>query len=230
MRDSDSEPVTEFEADGYWVIPDVVSENQCGVLARLIEGLGNQGAGLRGLLSLPWCIPLAASLRQHAVIARLLPDDPVAIQCTLFDKSPERNWLVAMHQDLSIPVRARVASLECSGWSEKEGQLYVQPSVDVLEKIVAVRVHIDHCSESSGALRVVPGSHRRGRLDASSSVGLRNERGELPVAVSQGGALVMRPLLLHASSKSIASKHRRVLHFVFAPRTLPHGLQVADFA
>jgi hypothetical protein len=34
----------------------------------------------------------------------------------------------------------------------------------------------------------------------------------------------MRPLLLHASSKGSGTSARRVLHFVFGPRQLPHGL------
>jgi hypothetical protein len=35
----------------------------------------------------------------------------------------------------------------------------------------------------------------------------------------------MRPLLLHASSKASGSSLRRVLHFLFGPRDLPHGLR-----
>jgi len=67
---------------------------------------------------------------------------------------------VSLHQDLSIPVKERVVSNEFSGWSEKEGCVFVQPPVSVLESLVAVRVHLDHGGAESGALRVVPGSHR----------------------------------------------------------------------
>jgi len=55
----------------------------------------------------------------------------VAVQCTLFDKSADKNWLVALHQDLSIPVHQRILHPECSGWSEKEGVVYAQPPVRV---------------------------------------------------------------------------------------------------
>jgi hypothetical protein len=54
---------------------------------------------------------------------------------------------------------------------------------------------------------------------------LRSEHGETVVPVARGGALVMRPLLLHASSKATSLAPRRVLHFVFGPPKLPAGLE-----
>jgi hypothetical protein len=44
------------------------------------------------------------------------------------------------------------------------------------------------------------------------------------VSVPKGGAMIMRPLLLHASSKSSVGLPRRVLHFVYGPAALPEGL------
>ena len=49
--------------------------------------------------------------------------------------------------------------------------------------------------------------------------------GEVHVSVPRGGAMLMRPLLLHASSKILAHTPRRVLHFVFAPAIPPDGLR-----
>lgn len=70
----------------------------------------------------------------------------------------------------------------------------------------------------SGALRVIPGLHSKGRVDPKSAEALRSQHGETVVPVARGGALVMRPLLLHASSKATSEAPRRVLHFVFGPR------------
>jgi hypothetical protein len=39
-----------------------------------------------------------------------------------------------------------------------------------------------------------------------------------------GGLLVMRPLLLHASSPAAHPTHRRVIHLEFGPSQLPHGV------
>jgi ectoine hydroxylase-related dioxygenase (phytanoyl-CoA dioxygenase family) len=177
------------------------------------------------LLDEAWCRHLAGALRGDARINSLLPRSALAVQCTLFDKSPTKNWLVALHQDLSIPVKARVDGPECSGWTEKEGQVYVQPPVSVLEQLVSVRVHIDDCAVESGALRVVPKSHVEGRLNKEQAEALRSRNGEIVVPVGCGGVLVIRPLLLHASSKATSHDPRRVLHFVFGPPKLPLGLE-----
>jgi hypothetical protein len=214
-----------LEVDGFAVVPCVIDETRCDVLASRFQALQIIGPGSRTLLSQQWCAELAYELRQNAIVYNLLPVDAVAVQCTLFDKSPDKNWLVSLHQDLSIPVKRRVDGSECSGWSEKEGQVYVQPPVAVLERLVAVRVHVDDCTVDNGPLRVVPGSHAFGRLDAGRAEELRSSRGEVAVPVPRGGTLVMRPLILHASSKATGLTPRRVLHFVFGPPKLPCGLE-----
>jgi ectoine hydroxylase-related dioxygenase (phytanoyl-CoA dioxygenase family) len=150
--------------------------------------------------------------------------DVRAVQCTLFAKSEAKNWLVALHQDLSIPVAERVESPLCSGWAEKEGEIFVQPPIMVLDKLVAVRLHLDDCDEQNGALRVVPGSHRHGRLSMNEARKMRDRLGERSVPVPRGGVMVMKPLLLHASSKAMNASPRRVLHFVYGPPALPEGL------
>jgi hypothetical protein len=45
--------------------------------------------------------------------------------------------------------------------------------------------------------------------------------------VAEGGVMLMRPLLLHASSKCRTGAHRRVLHIEYAGCDLPSGLQWA---
>jgi hypothetical protein len=182
------------------------------------------GAGTRGLLAHAWCAQLAAQLGRHARIAPHLAPDPVAVQCTYFEKSAQQNWLVPLHQDLSIPVRERITHAQLGAWSHKEGQLFVQPPASVLEQLVAVRLHVDDCTADDGPLRVVPGSHRNGCLSPAQALLERERCGELCCPVGSGAALLMKPLLLHASSKATGNSRRRVLHFVFGPRALPFGL------
>jgi ectoine hydroxylase-related dioxygenase (phytanoyl-CoA dioxygenase family) len=214
-----------FASQGFTVILGVVDANACEVAAELLEQTPPRGAGSRRLLQHTWCQNLAREIRQHPAVSVLLPQDAVAVQCTVFDKSPSKNWLVALHQDRSIPVRHRVNVEGLTGWSEKEGDLFVQLPVSVLEQVTAVRVHLDPCPVESGALRVVPGSHQSGVIDAEQADQLRDRMGELVVPSPRGGALVLKPLLHHASSKASASMQRRVLHFVFGPRVLPFGLE-----
>lgn len=69
------------------------------------------------------------------MLSSLVPAEHIATQCTYFEKSAARNWLVAMHQDLSIPVAERATHPTLLGWSEKEGTLYVQPPTELLEQL-----------------------------------------------------------------------------------------------
>ncbi len=214
-----------FETDGYAVVPGIVPADTCTALAGR---LNTDGAGTRELLAQPWCAGLADTLRGHPALAPWLPATHAAIQCTGFDKSAGQNWLVPIHQDLSIPVAERIGHPALQGWSEKEGRLYVQPPRDVLEHLIAVRLHLDDCGETAGPLRVVPGSHRQGRLTQAQMLAERERRGEVACLSKRGGVLLMRPLLLHASSRSTGAPSRRVLHFVFGPRALPLGLRWAQ--
>jgi hypothetical protein len=216
---------TEFERQGWVTISSVLSLIQIENTIEYLDRIDLGTAGTRNLLDWNWCVELVGLLRSSSEIASLLPIDNVAVQCTLFDKTIERNWLVPFHQDLSIPVSEKVDNISLSGWSQKEGNLYVQPPLEVLEKLVAIRLHLDDCDGNNGALRVIPGSHDRGRISTAAISLLKTSRGEQFCLVKQGGALVMRPLLLHASSKASTPNRRRVLHFLFGSKSLPLGLK-----
>jgi Phytanoyl-CoA dioxygenase (PhyH) len=221
--------VGEFDRQGFRIIDSVLSQPQIEDAIGHIDRMALGTAGTRNLLDYDWCVGLVDVLRSDDTIAELLPFDPVAVQCTLFEKTIDRNWLVPLHQDLSIPVLERCDNIHLSGWSHKEGILYVQPPIEVLENLVAVRIHIDDCNSDNGALRVVPGSHDRGRISPADIAILKIANGEQLCEVKQGGALVMRPLLLHASSKATSPNRRRVLHFLFGSASLPLGLKWGKF-
>ncbi|QJR09246.1 hypothetical protein DSM104443_00283 [Usitatibacter rugosus] len=208
-----------MEQDGYAVAPAVFDLMETASIAEALQAVPIASAGTRNLLEFGWCRALVGRIRSTLEIRG------VAVQCTLFDKTPERNWLVAFHQDLSIPVRERVEHPELRAWSVKEGQQFVQPPVALLEQLTAVRIHIDDCDPENGPLRLVPGSHRHGRLDESEAKRLRKVTGEVPLPIGRGGALILKPLLLHASSKAASPRHRRVLHFLFGPASIGYGLR-----
>ena len=215
----------QLDTDGFTTIPKVLTQEECDRLLSLPFELDPASAGSRCLLQQPWCRELVAQLRAHPQIAALLPEDAVAVQCTYFEKSLSRNWLVPIHQDLSIPVAARVEHPALHGWSEKEGSLYVQPPAELLEQLVAIRLHLDPCTEVDGPLQFIGGSHTQGRIDAAEAAEWRRTRHLVTCTANAGDVLLMRPLALHTSSKASGASLRRVLHFVFGPATLPYGLR-----
>lgn len=218
-------PPDAFFRDGFVVIPTVLDGPRCDAITARIDSFISDAPGTRSLLAHAWCRALAGTLRGHPEVGRLIPPGHVAVQCTYFEKSIDRNWLVPIHQDLSIPVRERVEHPVLRGWSEKEGALFVQPPAELLETLVAVRIHLDPCLDEDGPLKFVPATHTRGRIDDAEAGRLRRDGPVVTCTVDRGGALVMRPLALHASSKATGTSRRRVLHFVFGPAGLPYGLQ-----
>lgn len=182
-------------------------------------------AGSRNLLAEIWCSDLVAPLRSGLQALGLLSSNAVAVQCTLFRKTSDCNWKVPYHQDLSIPVAERVEHPALSGWSVKEDGLYVQPPIELLDGLLAARLHLDPCGDDDGALRVVPGTHRLGRLSPERIAAMDKRRDEVVCATDVGDVMLMRPLLLHASSKAERPSGRRVLHFLFAPPDPGCGLQ-----
>jgi hypothetical protein len=213
-----------FAAHGYRMFEGVLHA-ECAALAAEAHRAAHGSMGTRRFLEHAWCAALSARLRSSRVMQGIVPADFVAVQCTYFEKSTARNWLVPIHQDVSIPVAERIETPGFTGWSRKEGEHFVNAPLQFLQQLVAVRVHLDACSPADGPLHVVPGSHRLGILAPNGVEEARARLGLHACTAREGDVLVMRPLLLHASSKAAGASLRRVLHFVFGPPQLPGGLR-----
>lgn len=143
------------------------------------------------------------------------------VRSILFDKTGKQNWPVAWHQDLTIAVSDQHDIPGYGPWSTKDEVIHVQPPVDLLAHMVTFRIHLDPTPASNGALKVIPGSHRLGRIPSSEVPDLKKNN---PVTCEchPGDLLLMSPLILHSSPRSESPGHRRVLHFEFAPDTALH--------
>ncbi len=196
-----------FTDAGFVVCEGVLAPTACRRLLRALPEFTSAGA--RDLLNYPMARETVGRLRASLPLSELL-SDKVAVQCTAFIKSQQRNWAVRLHRDRVIPASGG------TGWKSsgiKDGLPFVQPSREVLASLVAVRLNLDHAAE--GDLQVVPGSHRQ------TSSSLRAAAQTIPVPA--GGVLLMSPLIEHASAKLKTQAARRVLHFLFGPRELPNG-------
>jgi ectoine hydroxylase-related dioxygenase (phytanoyl-CoA dioxygenase family) len=98
----------------------------------------------------------------------------------------------------------------------KEGVTYAHAPATALNQVLALRLHLDDCSQENGPLRVLPGTHAMGVLTDDQVSQLAKERSPVECVVSKGGVLAMRPLIVHASSKSQSQEPRRVLHIEYA--------------
>jgi len=214
--------------DGFEIIPSVLPEREIEALRTALATL-KVTPGHRNLMQqVPAVAALAVSSQLLGLLEETLGSECFPVRSIFFDKTPEANWLVPWHQDLSIAVKERVDLPGYGPWSTKEGIPHVQPPAEILEAMVTLRLHLDDCDESNGALRVVPGSHRLGRLNAARIAELRSHQKEVTCSVHAGDAVLMRPLLLHASSEAIAPAHRRVIHLEYSTCGLAEGLQWAE--
>jgi ectoine hydroxylase-related dioxygenase (phytanoyl-CoA dioxygenase family) len=170
---------------------------------------------------------LFQELSQSTMVHQLIPRDMRPVRSILFDKTVEENWPVAWHQDLTIAVSAQHPVPGYGPWSLKEGIPHVQPPLSLLENMVTLRFHLDDTPATNGALQVIPGSHRHGRISADDTA--RYLTGEVVCECRAGDVLVMSPLLLHASRRSAAPKRRRILHIEYARHAdLSPALQWAE--
>ena len=226
---------TQLELDGFAVVEALLDSRAIAELISSIQQAIPQGAGRTGpkpihaFRQLHQCVPevrqLANSGAVRSLVEPVLGPTAFLARSLFFDKTAEANWKIAWHQDLTIAVRERIEVPGFGPWSIKEGVPHVQPPVSILERMLTVRLHLDNCGEDNGPLQVLPGSHLAGRLDAKAIELWRVELSARSCLVEAGGVVVMRPLLLHASTSSSRPAHRRVIHLEFASNPLPGGLQ-----
>ncbi|MGB8494281.1 MAG: phytanoyl-CoA dioxygenase family protein [Candidatus Acidiferrum sp.] len=178
-------------------------------------------------MALPVVRELAGSAPVRTLAQSVLGKNCFAVKGTFFNKTKESNWKVAWHQDLTIMVRDRREVQGFGPWTVKEGIVHVQPTTAVLSGILAIRLHLDESGLDNGPLRVIPGSHKPGRL-TSTEVADQKKGSSVVCTIPRGGALLMRPLLLHASSACAVPKPRRVIHLEFSADELLQGLHWFD--
>ncbi|WP_367873549.1 phytanoyl-CoA dioxygenase family protein [Luteolibacter sp. Populi] len=202
-----------LQAEGWAVV-------ETGLVPDLLHELrgtafSDGAAGTRCLLDLPAVLAAARQLKSELIGTNILPSSSVAIQAIAFDKTPGKNWKVAWHQDLMFPFARPVEAPGFELATKKDGVDFARPPVAVLQDLLAIRLHLDPCDEPNGPLRVSPGSHLRGVIPSAGCAALAKEFGEINCLAREGEALLMKPLLLHASSPAISPGHRRVIHYVF---------------
>ena len=140
-----------------------------------------------------------------------------------FNKPSKSNWFVSYHQDLSISVIEKIEDDKFSNWTNKKGQLGVIPPLNILENTITFRIHLDKTNSTNGCLKVIPNTHKRGIIRVDKEFNKDNEEKEFYCNVEKGALMLMKPLLLHSSQKSVSENDRRVIHLEFCNQEIPMG-------
>lgn len=226
--------ITEFEQNGFALIRNPFSIDQINKLTDAIEKFREEctsamSAGFRNLLKqCPEVRKFANSKEIRDIVVALQDENTKPIRSIFFDKTPASNWYVTWHQDLSIAVEQRIETEGFGPWTVKDGTTHTQPPREVLEQIVSLRIHLDPCPKENGAIKFVAGSHNNGILDPANVPKIIETSTATCCEAEKGDVIIMRPLILHSSSKSTTPDHRRVLHLEFSAATLPHGLSFTE--
>lgn len=227
--------VTELDLHGFAIVSKAVTpETVQSLIAALDQELlsssalrrGSQAYGLRDLLGkVPEVRKLAQSAELRALVEPILGPEAFEVRGLWFDKTPGANWNLPWHRDLTIAVREKVEAPGYRCWTRKAGIPHVYPPAQVLRNMLTVRLHLDDAGPDNGPLLVLPGSHRVEDQDIEDFRAVWESVEPVACPVPRGGAVLMRPLLLHSSDSARQPGHRRVIHLEYAAGALPGGLQ-----
>jgi ectoine hydroxylase-related dioxygenase (phytanoyl-CoA dioxygenase family) len=223
----------QIESEGYAVVEKIFSTTEVSHLIQIIENAtqnspnfrqSNDLFAVRTLLSeIPELQETLWNENLKTIIKNLFGEKYFNVKAIYFDKPPQSNWIVAWHQDLTISVYDKIEMEGFINWSVKQGQQSVQPPREILENIYTIRIHLDDCDETNGALRVIPKSHQKGVI-SMKDFQLEDYPEPVTCPVQKGGVMLMKPLILHASNKSTSERNRRVIHLEFSDIDLPNGI------
>lgn len=201
---------------GFAILPALFSHEYLDQLLHDIDESGTRRsrAGIRHALSLSPVTAVAREPQMIELAREVLGSEAFPFRATLFDKSPTANWLVVWHQDTALPLRERIDQPGWGPWSIKEGIDYAHAPATALSQVLA--------------LRVLPATHTLGVLTDDSIHELAAQIAPVDCVVPKGGVVAMRPLVVHASSKSQIEMPRRVLHIEYAAsESIVRPLQLA---
>lgn len=160
------------------------------------------------------------------IITNFFGSDFFIVKSIYFDKPGSSNWFVPYHQDLTISVDQKLDTKGYGPWTIKQNQFSVQPPLDILQDIFTIRIHLDDTNMDNGALKVIPHSHLKGIYKAETIDW--NVETETICNVQKGGIMFMKPLLLHASSRTTNNQKRRVIHIELSRSPLADNLSWAE--
>ncbi len=212
---------------GFIVLNEIYTAEELKQLISVIEAADQSGDTFRKtddlfairqfLKVIPAVLPVIFNKKLIWIIAELFGDEYFVSKSIYFDKPQKSNWFVTWHRDLTISVNKKVVLPGFTNWTVKQNQFAVQPSIDILKQNFTIRIHLDDTDKDNGALKVIPGSH----LDEKATTESTFKEAEVVCDVNAGGVMIMRPLLMHASNRTVNDQRRRVLHIEFSNAALP---------
>ena len=209
---------------GFSITESLFNDEELSELLSLIENSENNYAIRQLVVKVPKVQEIIFKNKEFKQLYNsVCTEDYFLSKAIFFNKPSKSNWFVSHHQDISISVKEKKEEEGYVSWTNKNGQLGVVPPKKILENTITVRIHLDKTDVSNGALKVIPSSHKKGIIRIDEKFNKNDFGEEVLCEVEKGGIMLMKPLLLHASSKSISEFDRRVIHLEFCNQKIPMG-------
>ncbi len=213
---------------GYRFLRRVFDRTEIAALAPILAGIPSSAAGKRwagrelaALLRLPAMQPITRKL------AELLPDMAI-LRAVAFRKDADANWFVPAHQDRSVPVPSVALPPGFDHVTRKENGWQAEAPVEFLARMRNCRIFVDRATAEDGPLEVIPGSHRRGRIEQAEIPAIRGSW--VPLVGDVGDVVVLSPLLLHRSRRATEPQGRCVLQLECIPGDIAEALRLDAIA
>lgn len=190
------------------------AKNRPGVRLTGVEGL-NHFLCAKGAIG---------SLAAHA-----LDSDSIPVRMILFDKNAASNWSLGWHQDRTIAVKYKADVVGYGPWTMKTGIPHVAPPIEILSKMMTVRVHLDDIDESNAPLIIAPKSAQRGLVNEGDLSMVIDDCGEFTCLAHRGDIWAYQTLILHRSEAARNPRRRRVLQVDYSADVLPPPLECMAF-
>ena len=228
----------EVHENGFTVIDDIYSDEEVADAVNVIDKTDKSNPTFRKsadlfairqfLKEVPDVKSIIFNDKLEQLIENIFGKGYFVVKSIYFDKPEQSNWFVAWHQDLTISVDKKVELPGYTSWTSKHNQFAVQPPTEILRDNFTIRIHLDDTNADNGALKVLPGSHLKNIYrpeDIDWSI-----ESETICEVKQGGVMLMRPLLMHASDRTVNEQKRRVIHIEFSRAELPGEISWSELS
>ena len=213
-----------LEQGGAQLFPQALNEATCTRLEAALGALPNSMPGVR-IKEGAWLKPLLETAGPiGAVAAAVLGGRARPVRAILFDKTAEQNWALGWHQDRTIVVKDRIDVEGFGPWTIKSGLIQVEPPFEILERMVTLRVHLDVVDRSNAPLKIMPGSHKLGRLPEAEIERMVTMFGERLCLADRGDIWVYATPIVHASLAADPPRRRRVLQVDYSAEAAPGPL------
>lgn len=149
------------------------------------------------------------------------------VRVVAFDKTEANNWTLPWHQDRVVALRPRVETPGFTNWTNKAGIWHAEPPIELLERMIFARIHLDPADTENGCLQLALGTHARGKIAAADADGIASSALLENCVARRGDVLLAKALILHRSSPSRVSTGRRAIRIDYCAEDLPAPLEWA---